>query len=170
MAPSRKSQPGVTLWGAPAWLGPHWAGATTASLASVLSAFDDVPLASQFGSPPSTQSPSSTQAGRMAGVRRHKWPDPAVRIGTFPRRVVTARLSVADRVLDQFSADGAEENYLYCNPAPGQAPRVFVKRVDIRGLAWADNKSNEFKKMPQAHDGAGVESARSFLHYGPTQR
>ena len=50
--------------------------------------------------------------------RRHKWPDPAVRIGTFPRRVVTARLSVADRVLDQFSADGAEENYLYCNPAP----------------------------------------------------
>src|SRR4029077_20073714 len=23
-----------------------------------------------------------------------------------------------------------------------------------------DNKSNEFKKMPQAHDGAGVESAR----------
>ena len=28
------------------------------------------------------------------------------------------RLSVADRVLDQFSADGAEENYLYCNPAP----------------------------------------------------
>ena len=86
--------------------------------ASVHSAFDDVRLASQFESPPSTRSPSSTPAGRMAGVRRHKWPDPAVRIGTFPRRVVTARLSVADRVLDQFSADGAEENYLYCNPAP----------------------------------------------------
>jgi hypothetical protein len=50
--------------------------------------------------------------------RQHQRPDPAVRIGTFPRRVVTARLSVADRVLDQFSADGAEENYLYCNPAP----------------------------------------------------
>jgi len=86
--------------------------------ASVHSAFDDVRLASQFESPPSTQSPSSAQAGRMAGVRRHKWPDPAVRIGTFPRRVVTARLSVADRVLDQFPADGAEENYLYCNLAP----------------------------------------------------
>ncbi len=97
---------------------PARAGAAAASLASVHSAFDDVRLASQFESPPSTQSPSSTQAGRMAGVRRHKWPDPAVRIGTFPRRVVTARLSVADRVLDQFSADGVEENYLYCNPAP----------------------------------------------------
>jgi len=94
------------------------AGAAAASLASVHSAFDDVRLAPQFESPPSTQSPSSTQAGRMAGVRRHKWPEPAVRIGTFPPRVVTARLSVADRVLDQFSADGAEENYLYCNPAP----------------------------------------------------
>jgi hypothetical protein len=31
---------------------------------------------------------------------------------------IPTRLSVADRVLDQFSADGAEENYLYCNPAP----------------------------------------------------
>ena len=98
--------------------GAALAGAAAASLASVHSAFDDVRLASQFESPPSTQSPSSTQAGRMAGVRRHKWPDPAVRIGTFSRRVITARLSVADRVLDQFSADGAEENYLYCNPAP----------------------------------------------------
>ena len=145
--------------------GAALAGGHGCIAASVHSAFDDVRLASQFESPPSTQSPSSTQAGRMAGVRRHKWPDPAVRIGTFPRRVVTARLSVADRVLDQFSADGAEENYLYCK----QAPRGFVKRVDIRGLAWADNKSNEFKKMPHAHDGAGVESARSFLHYGPKQ-
>jgi hypothetical protein len=25
-----------------------------------------------------------------------------------------------------------------------------MKRVDIGGLAWADIKSNEFKKMPQA--------------------
>ena len=94
--------------------------------------------------------------------RRHKWPDPAVRIGTFPRRVVTARLSVADRVLDQFSADGAEE-IIYI------AIQRRTEDVDIRGIAWADNKSNEFKKMPQAHDGAGVESARSFLHYGPKQ-
>jgi hypothetical protein len=52
-------------------------GAAAASRASVHSAFDDVRLASQFESPPSAQSPSSTQAGRMAGVRRHKWPDPA---------------------------------------------------------------------------------------------
>src|ERR1700746_994050 len=44
-----------------------------------------------------------------------------------------------------------------------------ASRVDIRGLAWADINSNELKKMPHAHDGAGVESARSFLHYGPKQ-
>jgi hypothetical protein len=107
------------------------AGAAAASLAGVHSAFDDVRLASQFESPPSTQSPSSTQAGRMAGVRRHKWPDPAVRIGTFPRRVVTARLSVADRVLDQFSADGAEENYLYFNPAP---TTICLRRYRFEGI------------------------------------
>ena len=41
-----------------------------------------------------------------------------------------------------------------------------MKRGDIRGLGWADIKSNESKKMPQAHDGAGVASARSFLHLG----
>ena len=79
----------------------------------------------QFESPPSTQSPSSAQAGRMAGVRRHKWSDPAVRIGTFPRRVVTARLSVADRVLDQFPADGAEEKLFILQSSAewGEAPR-----------------------------------------------
>jgi hypothetical protein len=44
------------------------AGAAAASLAIVHSAFDDVRLAPQFKSPPSTQSPSSTQVGRMAGV------------------------------------------------------------------------------------------------------
>jgi cystathionine beta-lyase/cystathionine gamma-synthase len=57
-------------------------------------------------------------------------------------------------------------------PVEGQTGLVYSRfnpRVDIRGLAWADVKSNEFKKMPQAHDGAGVESARSFLHYGPKQ-
>ena len=86
--------------------------------ASVHSAFDDVRLASQFESPPSTQSPSSPRPGEWPALGDISGPDPAVRIGTFPRRVVTARLSVADRVLDQFSADGAEENYLYCNPAP----------------------------------------------------
>jgi hypothetical protein len=93
----RKSRLGETLW-APARGRTGRARGCVA--ASVHSAFDDVRLASQFESPPSTQSPSSTQAGRMAGVRRHKWPDPAVR---------------------------------------------------------------------KAHDGAGVESARSFLHYGPKQ-
>ena len=35
-----------------------------------------------------------------------------------PLPEIPTRLSVADRVLDQFPADGAEENYLYCNPAP----------------------------------------------------
>ena len=57
-------------------------------------------------------------------------------------------------------------------PVEGQTGLVYSRfnpRVDIRGLAWADVKSNEFKKMPQAHDGVGVESARSFLHYGPKQ-
>src|SRR5580704_7862317 len=48
--------------------GAALAGGHDCIAASVHSAFDDVRLASQFESPPSTQSPSSTQAGRMAGV------------------------------------------------------------------------------------------------------
>ena len=60
-------------------------------------------------------------------------------------------------------------------PEEPSAPRrrppslVQLKRVDIRGLAWADITSNELKKMAHAHDGAGAESARSFLPYGPKQ-
>jgi hypothetical protein len=59
LAPSRKSQPGETLWGAPA--AAALPGAAAASLASVHGAFDDVRLASQFESPPS--------AGKQKAVR-----------------------------------------------------------------------------------------------------
>jgi hypothetical protein len=38
-----------------------------------------------------------------------------------------------------------------------------------RCLAEADIKSNVLKENPCAHDGAGVGSTRSFLHYGPKQ-
>ena len=89
--------------------------------------------------------------------------------GALPE--IPTRLSVADRVLDQFPADGAEENNLYCNPAPNGDKRHADRRSALifEGLAWADINSNESKKMPHAHDGAGVESARSFLPYGPKQ-
>jgi hypothetical protein len=111
--PSRKSQPGETLWGADPRRGRGCVAGKRTALVTICGSHLSLSL---LESPPSTQSPSSTQAGRMVGVRRHKWPDPAVRIGTFPRRFVAIECS--RRVLDQFSADGEEENYLYCNPAP----------------------------------------------------
>jgi hypothetical protein len=66
----------------------------------------------------------------MAGVGPQATSARSCRMGAFPRRVVTG-LSVADRVLDQFSADGAEENYLYCNPAPNgtSATRIGEARL-----------------------------------------
>jgi hypothetical protein len=94
LAPSRKSQPGETFWGARARLvggrrrpGPRlrrWQAYTA--------------LLMMCRSRPRL----SLRPRPKAQVR----PRPAV------------RLSVADRVLDQFPADGAEENYLYCNPTP----------------------------------------------------
>jgi len=40
-------------------------------------------------------------------------------------------LSVAERVLDQIPADGAEENNLYCNPAPNGDNRHADLRPDL---------------------------------------
>jgi hypothetical protein len=107
------------------------AGAAAASPASVHNAFDDVRLAPQFESPPSTQSPSSTQVGKNGW----RWPagnisGPILPDGGFATSS-RHRLSVAERVLDQFPADGAEENNLYCNPAPNGDKRHADLRPDL---------------------------------------
>src|SRR6266849_5752629 len=64
-----------------------------------------------------------------------------------------------------------------CRRGPGAARSAesFAGAADRRsafaigGLTWAHIKSNVLKENPRAHDGAGVGSRRSFLHYGRKQ-
>jgi hypothetical protein len=59
--------------------------------------------------------------------RQHQWPDPA---GWGFSTLVDTGL-IAERILDQFPADGAEENNLYCNPAPNGDKRHADLRPDL---------------------------------------